>query len=81
MLSLSGIREVVCKEGEGGGDITTLFGILYIQTQVEARSQEGSTCWVEIETGNVYDCILRHLAQVCCILVGVCEQSTCISHA
>ena len=58
MRLLAGSGCIVCKEREGCGDVSALLGVLCIERDVEAGSQKGSTCRVEIESCDVDDSVL-----------------------
>ena len=72
----SGVVHIVGKQGERGGDVPALLGILHIQAQVETGLQESSTCGIAIETSDVDIAILAQLTQEGSILVGVGKQAT-----
>ena len=64
-----GIVEILCKQGESGGNVTTLLGELPVGRNVPAVAQEGCAGRVEVDAGDVDDGILAHLAQEGCVLV------------
>ena len=76
LCGLAFVRGTEPEGGESGTGVAALLRDDIVQIQVESVAEEGRAGGIGIETVDVDDSLLRHLAQEMGVLVRVREQST-----